>query len=175
MVEIFYPRRNRMASPDHGRLVGEVAQEIAEFQAATDLVDEAVAARLGVNRTDLRCLGLLSLDGPLTAGQLAQASGLSPGATTTALDRLERAGHARRVRDVADRRSVLVELTPTAQQQLEECYGPIGREGQERLARYSDAELSFLRAFLEEVRAFQERHAARLRHEGNSPTASSRQ
>ena len=155
-----------MASAEHDQLVGEVAREIAEFQAATDLVDEAIAARLGVNRTDLRCLGLLSIRGPLTAGQLAQASGLSPGATTTALDRLERAGYARRIRDVADRRSVLVELTPTAQRHLEECYGPIGQEGQARLTRYSDAELAFLRAFLAEGRAFQERHAERVR-QGN--------
>lgn len=152
-----------MTSAEHEELVGKVAHAIAEFQEATDLVDEAVAERLGVNRTDLRCLGLLSLRGPLTAGQLAQASGLSPGATTTALDRLERAGYARRVRDTADRRSVLVELTPEAHRHLNEIYGPIGQEGQARLAQYTDAELTFLGAFLREGRAFQERHAARVR------------
>ena len=151
---------------DHEQLAGEVAREIAEFQSATVRVDEAVAGRLGVNRTDLRCLGLLALRGPLTAGQLAQASGLSPGATTTALDRLGRAGYARRVRDPADRRSVLVELTPEAQHHLDEIYGPIGQEGQARLARYSAAELAFLRAFLQEGREFQERHAARVRAGG---------
>src|SRR5947207_14950505 len=99
---------------ERAALIAEVACEVAEFQSAADLVDEAAAARLGVNRTDLRCLGLLSVRGPLSAGQLARASGLSPAATTTALDRLERAGYARRVAHPGDRRGVLVELTPVA-------------------------------------------------------------
>ena len=152
-----------MSNENHPELVNQVAREVAEFQNAADLVDEAAAGRLGVNRTDQRCLGLLYGHGPLSAGQLAQASALSPGATTTALDRLERAGYARRVRDPEDRRSVLVELTPEARRLIDEIYGPLGEAGRAHLARYSNEELRFLRDFLREGRALQVEHAARIR------------
>ena len=152
-----------MSNREREALIEEVSREIAEFQSASDLVDEAAATLLGVNRTDQRCLGLLFLSGPMTAGQLAQASGLSPGAATTALDRLEQAGYARRVRDPNDRRSVFIELTPEAQQLIDEIYGPIGQAGRVSLARYTDEELAFLRDFLREGRALQTEHAARIR------------
>jgi DNA-binding MarR family transcriptional regulator len=152
-----------MSNETREGLLDEVSREVAEFQSAADLVDEAASARLGINRTDLRCLGLLFVRGALTAGQLAQASGLSPGATTTALDRLERAGYARRVRDPADRRGILVELTLEARRLIEEIYGPIGRAGRTRLSRYTDEELVLLRDFLREGRALQVEHAALIR------------
>jgi DNA-binding MarR family transcriptional regulator len=145
-------------------LLAEVSLEIAQFQQAADLVDEAASVRLGINRTDLRCLGLLWAGDRLSAGHLAGAAGLSPGATTAALDRLERAGYARRVRDPADRRGVLVEMTPEAQRLITEIYGPIGQEGQAALARYSAADLRLLRDFLREGRALQAAHAARIRN-----------
>ena len=65
------------------------------FQDATDEVDEAVADRLLLNRTDLRCLSVLSRVGAMSAGALATAAGLTRGAMTTALDRLETAGFVR--------------------------------------------------------------------------------
>jgi DNA-binding MarR family transcriptional regulator len=153
-------------------LLGAVSREVAEFQSAADKMDEAVAQRLGINRTDLRCLGLLFARGALSAGQLARASGLSPGAATTALDRLERAGYAIRMRGAHDRRSVLVELTPVARQLIDDLYGPVGREGQAFLARYSDEELIFLREFLRAGRALQTKHAARIRSGETSPRPS---
>lgn len=163
-----------MSKEIRGDLLDAVSRAVAELQAATDQMDEAVAQRLGINRTDLRCLGLLFARGPLSAGQLASASGLSPGAATTALDRLERAGYALRTRGAQDRRSVLVELTPLARQRIEELYGPVGREGRQSLERYSDEELRFLSAFLRDGRALQIKHAAFLRDEAPTPGASSR-
>ena len=85
-----------MSKEEHEALCAEVAQAVAAFQEAGGFVDEAVAAALGVNRTDLHLLGVLFADGPLSPGQLARRTDLSPGATTTALDRLERAGYAPR-------------------------------------------------------------------------------
>jgi DNA-binding MarR family transcriptional regulator len=154
-----------MSNESRDTLIAAVAREIAEFQSASEVVDEAAAQRMGINRTDLRCLGLLFGRGPLNAGQVASESGLSPAATTAALDRLERAGYARRVRDPADRRGVLVELTALAHQRLQEIYGPVGRAGMARLAGYSDAELALLRDFLCEGRRFQIEQAARIRGE----------
>jgi DNA-binding MarR family transcriptional regulator len=161
-----------MSNENRDHLLDAVSLEVAELQAATDQVDEAVAQRLGINRTDLRCLGLLFARGPLSAGQLAAASGLSPGAATTALDRLERAGYALRTRGAQDRRSVLVELTALARQRIEDFYGPVGTEGRQLLERYADDELRFLSAFLRDGRALQVKHAALLRAGESSSSAS---
>ncbi len=151
-----------MANESRAELIGEVAHEVAEFQSAVDVVDEAAAARLGINRTDLRVLGILFRLGRMAAGQLARLAGLSPGAMTVAIDRLERAGYARRVKLPEDRRSVLVEVTPKGRSRSEQIYGPIGREGVASLERYGDAELALLRDFLRAARELQEHHAARI-------------
>jgi DNA-binding MarR family transcriptional regulator len=140
-------------------LIGEVAAAIALFQNATAVVDEAAAGVLGLNATDLRCMGRLYASGRVTAGHLADACGLSRGAMTAALDRLERAGYVRRVRDGADRRQVRVEVTPRALELTEAIWGPIGAEGVDQLRRMSVEELTFLRDFLRRGRELQERHA----------------
>ncbi|HEY7122430.1 MAG TPA: MarR family transcriptional regulator [Ktedonobacterales bacterium] len=152
-----------MSKENPEELVNSVAREIAEFQDAAGMVDEAVAQRMGINLTDLRCLGLLLRHGAMGAGQLAAAAELSPGAMTAALDRLERLGYIARVRSSTDRRGVIVEVTPTAYQLLEACYGPLGLEGLARLEQYSAAELILLRDFLRQGRELQMRHAARIR------------
>jgi DNA-binding MarR family transcriptional regulator len=148
---------------DRQELLEAVARAVARFQNATDLVDEAAAASMGVNRTDLRLVGLLWELGSLSAGRLAALASLSPGATTAALRRLERAGLARRLRDGADRRGVVVELTPTARDQLQAIYGPVGSQGMERLTRYSDDQLRLLRDFLVDGYQLQVAQAARIR------------
>ena len=99
-----------MSNHSKAELIAAVGQRIQSFQDATDEMDEAVAGRLGLNRTDLRCLSVVSQAGPMTPSALADATGLTRAAMTTALDRLERAGYLRRVRDQQDRRSVRVEL-----------------------------------------------------------------
>jgi DNA-binding MarR family transcriptional regulator len=148
---------------DRAELIAAVMQAVAAFQDATDLVDEAAATALGLNRTDLRCLGILGRGGAMTAGQLAKAAGLSPGAATTAVDRLARAGYARRIRDIGDRRRVTVEPTPAAQTAVERIWGPIGQESYERLEKRTTAELEAIRTFLEEGTSMQGRHAERIR------------
>jgi DNA-binding MarR family transcriptional regulator len=160
-----------LSNEDREALLHAVSRAVTELQNATDAVDEAAAARLGVNRTDLRCMGILFTRTPITAGELAAASGLTPGAFTIALDRLERAGYARRVRDAADRRRVLVELTPKAHRAIQEIWDPIGQEGQAELATYTTNELRLLHDFLQRGVDLQLRHAARIR----KPLATSRQ
>ena len=79
-------------------------------QIASDKMDDAFSRITGINLTDGRCLDLLDVHDGLTAGELAEAASLSPGAVTTVLDRLERMALITRTRDEADRRRVLVEL-----------------------------------------------------------------
>jgi DNA-binding MarR family transcriptional regulator len=106
------------------QLIHTLIAETRASQVATDALDQAVADRFGLNRTDARALDVLDQhDRPITAGELAQAMHLTTGAVTSVLDRLEKAGWAKRVRDPGDRRRVLVEVTPRVKKIGESIYG----------------------------------------------------
>jgi DNA-binding MarR family transcriptional regulator len=83
-----------------------------QLSQATVLFHAQIAEHVGLSATDHKCLDLaVQAERPLTAGQIAELSGLSTGAVTGVIDRLERAGFVRRVRDPHDRRKVLVEVS----------------------------------------------------------------
>jgi DNA-binding MarR family transcriptional regulator len=149
-------------SRDREVLLRELGDRVRATQRATDLVDEAAAALMGVNRTDGRLLDVLHQHGALSAGALAAESGLTTGAITAAIDRLERAGYARRVRDVADRRRVLVELTEDARRKIWELFGPLAATA-DKLDQYSESDLELLVAFHALSEEIQQQHAAWLR------------
>jgi len=145
------------------RLLSAIGQQVQAFQEATDQIDEAVARRLGLNRTDLRCLSVLSRVGPMSASALADAAGLTRGAMTTALDRIEATGWARRVWDQQDRRTVRVELTDAARQEVDVLYRPLAEDGFALLQKYTAAELAAALRYLEDGGRLQRVHAARIR------------
>jgi DNA-binding MarR family transcriptional regulator len=123
-----------------------------------------VAARkLGVNRIDLRCLNILDNQGPITAGRLAELSGLTTAAVTAVLDRLERAGYARRVRDEKDRRQVIVELTPLIPERGEQIWGPLAEEAFAQLSRMPVEALKQLIDYERVGRDLNQRHIERVR------------
>jgi DNA-binding MarR family transcriptional regulator len=153
-------------------VIRDLSVEVRRYQNAQDAFDDAAAERLGINRTDQRCLDIVDLHGQITAGQLAKESGLSTGAVTTLLDRLERAGYVRRVRDTVDRRRVLVELTDEARKRAWEIWGPIAEEANEGWGTYSDEQLVFLRDFLVGSQEFLARHLARIKGEPGGESAS---
>ncbi|MFI6519978.1 MarR family winged helix-turn-helix transcriptional regulator [Spirillospora sp. NPDC050679] len=140
----------------------EIGSAVRRLQQSFDAFDEAVAARLGVNRTDLRCLDLVLADGPLAAGALAAGLKLSPAATTTVIDRLERAGFVARARDAANRRRVLVAATDAARAMDAEIYRPVGAAGARALERFGEEQLRAIADFLETARRVQEEQAARI-------------
>jgi DNA-binding MarR family transcriptional regulator len=113
------------------------------------LHSQEIAARLGVNSTDLECIDYVATRGPLTAGALAEATGLTTGAITGVIDRLERAGFVRREPDKDDRRKVLVRLVPESLARVMPLFGPMQRHAMAALSAYSDKELDFLLQFLE--------------------------
>src|SRR5215813_713559 len=93
-------------------LLHELTLAGRRLSTATILFHQAVADRLGLNLTDHKCVDLLLLHGPLTAGELASMTALTTGAITAALDRLGRAGFVRREADPGDRRRVVVRPVP---------------------------------------------------------------
>ena len=144
-------------------LLAAIGDAVQGFQNATDEVDEAVAARLGLNRTDLRCLGVLARSGAATPSALAAAAGLTRGAITTALDRLEDAGYTRRVSDPEDRRSLRVEMTEQAAKEVGVLYAPMAEEGERYLRKYTRDELAAALKFLADGERLQRAHAQRIR------------
>ncbi|MEO7194721.1 MAG: MarR family transcriptional regulator [Pseudonocardiaceae bacterium] len=113
------------------------------------LLNQVIAAQAGINPTDLQCLNLLTLEGPMTPSRLAEAMAMTKGGAITAMvDRLEKAGYLRRVRDVRDRRQVLVEIIwEEPLHRLMAYYEPVGDALAGVLADYTDEELDLITEF----------------------------
>jgi DNA-binding MarR family transcriptional regulator len=126
------------------------------FGAASDF-NESVAKKLKLSRTDMRCLELIGRLGPLTAGRLAEESGLTTGAVTFILDRLEEAGMVTRRRDTEDRRRVWVEIRPDAQQQLLEMQQPVAEQMREVTQHFKADELAIVRDYMRQAKEVFER------------------
>lgn len=152
-----------MSNEQRRSLIEEASLAVRMHQNAMEEVDEAAAEYLGINRTDARCLDIIDQHGHLTAGELARESGLTTGAVTALLDRLEERGYVRRVRDKSDRRLVIVEMTEKARRRAWEVFGPIAEEGFTELDRFTDEELTFIRDFMSVGREILIGHASRIR------------
>jgi DNA-binding MarR family transcriptional regulator len=149
------------------QLVEELIREFRVSGNQDDAFDSLAAERLGVSETDLRCLNIIENSGELSAGDLAAQSGLTGGAITGVIDRLERAGFARRVLDPADRRRVRVEVTSAFYRRAERIWGPMAADWHATLAnRFTADELERITDFLRTTNQVGRRHLDRLRETG---------
>ena len=144
-------------------LQAELAEQIQTYQARVDAFDELAAARLGVNRTDLRCVEILVTQQTASPGELGPALGLTTGGVTAMLIRLERLGYLRRLPHPDDGRKVVVQVTAEALRRVAELYAPIAEAGHRLLGAYSDAEVELLTGFLRAVRELYEDNLERVR------------
>ena len=117
-------------------------------QEAVDLFDERLSGFLGTNRTDGRCLGIIEKYKSMSAGQLANESGLTTGAVTAVIDRLEAAGYVRRFRDSVDRRKIWVECTDEFRAIVSEVFGFYDVIGPAMMKSFDAAQLAGILAFL---------------------------
>jgi DNA-binding MarR family transcriptional regulator len=144
-----------------------IGQLIAAYRANTSqegAFDALAAAKLGISPSDLRCLDLVQASGGMTAGELAKASGLTTGAVTAVIDRLEEAGFVRRLRDDSDRRKVNIEVTPRHYEEAGKVWAPLMEDWQRTLAaRFTAEELRTITEFLRSATELGERHADRIR------------
>src|SRR5262245_43548130 len=135
-------------SQESKKLLVELNEAFRQLSAATIMFHQAIADRLGMNITDHKCADILSRTGPITAGELAQRTGLTTGAITGVIDRLEKAGFVRRAKDPNDRRRVIIE--PMVKR-MERVIGPLfesmARASAALCARYSTEELAVIRDF----------------------------
>jgi DNA-binding MarR family transcriptional regulator len=153
-------RRPRPAS--RSALVADLNRAAREASGLGNLYAHAVAVRLGVSATDLECLDFIASGSDVTAGDLARATGLTTGAITGVIDRLEKAGLAARKRDPEDRRKVYVRMTAAGRGSAARYYGSFGR-AIDRLARsYSEAEIALFIDYFTRSRAVVLREIERL-------------
>jgi DNA-binding MarR family transcriptional regulator len=143
---------------------------ITEFRVSgnqDDAFDNLAADRLGVNETDLHCLNIIQNSGGVTAGELAVEAGLTTGAVTGVIDRLEKAGFARRVHDPGDRRRVKLEVTPKFYSRAERIWGPVAKAWSTTLSReFTAEELERITEFLQATNEITRKHMERLRKTG---------
>src|SRR5512142_2007262 len=108
-----------MARVNRNELIRQVNQAAREYGISTVLFRHAVGERLGVNVTDMECLALIFFKGLATPSELARYTGLTSGATTAMLDRLERARLVERRPNPSDRRGIWIVLTDARTQELD--------------------------------------------------------
>ena len=157
---------NRMAAgrkrKELERIVGfEVGRELG---ARSILFHQAIANIAGVSVTDLKCLDYIDRTGDVTAGDLARLTGLTTGAITAAIDRLEKAGLARRERSESDRRKVFIRLCNSpAMARIAPFYEAMARDSAQMVGRYSAAQLETIKDFCGRCIEMMRRHTEAIR------------
>jgi DNA-binding PadR family transcriptional regulator len=127
------------------------------------LLHTAVADKLGLNPSDHKCADLIHGQGePLSAGRLAELTGLSTGAITGVLDRLEVAGFVTRTEDPNDRRRVLVRYTPEHAPDLRPFFLPLRQAMWDCCERYSNEQLDVIIDFMRSTASVIDEQVARL-------------
>jgi DNA-binding MarR family transcriptional regulator len=152
------------------RLLGQVAAEAPAHAAAAVRLNIAVANELGLPHTDVQCIGLLA-GGPAAPTRLAERLGLTAGAVTKVLDRLERGGYVHRSADPADRRRIVVTASAEGLAEVGRRYAPVGEAFARRFADYTDDELRTVLKFMRDCREVAEVEIDRIRGAG-TPHAS---
>ena len=143
-------------------LIQKFDWEVRQLSTATTMAASAIAQQIGMNSSDLQCAELLVRMGPLTAGQLAELSGLTTGAITGVVDRLERAGWAKREADSKDRRRVIIRALPQDSPAESSLYNPYTEAMSDLLADYNDEELGFILEFINRLTAVTSQMAAQI-------------
>ena len=135
----------------------EIALLLRRLNVELDAVGQRFAELHGLNRTDVRALVAI-MDAArrgeaLTAGRLGDAVDLRSASVTALVDRLEKAGHVRRVRDAGDRRRIGLEMSESAMTAGTEHFGGLARDLSTAMEGYSDEELAVVRRWLEDMTA----------------------
>jgi DNA-binding MarR family transcriptional regulator len=124
---------------------------------------QTVAIRFGLSESDIETLEQLIEMGASTAGKLSEITGLTTGAVTRVIDRLEQAGFVRRVPDPADRRKVIVQVVPEKVASVQSTLNRVGSAAGDEIGRYTDAQLALITDFLTRMEQITRDQAATLR------------
>lgn len=127
-------------------IIQAIIEKRREMSTETIMFHQSVADVLGLHITDHKCLDLIRQYGAMPAGRIAELTGLTTGAVTGIIDRLEKAGYVRRANDPKDRRRTIVEPIRNKkwERKIEAIFVPFHERMHKLLSSYSDGELDFL-------------------------------
>jgi DNA-binding MarR family transcriptional regulator len=131
-----------------GKLLDALSWEGRRSAAYFGMLNRAVASRMKLNATDIEALGVLAVLGPTSPTRLASLLAMGTGSMTLVIDRLERAGFVRRVRDCDDRRSLTIEFVPERRAEASMLYAPLQQQGAEIAKRYTESDLAVIIDYL---------------------------
>jgi DNA-binding MarR family transcriptional regulator len=135
-----------------------------QMSTQTVFLHQAIAQSVGLNATDTKCIDLI-LRGPggsVTAGWLSDMTGLTTGAITHILDRLEKRQFIERVRDTRDRRKVFIRVRPESLEPLAPKYEEIGKAFMSLAARYGDKDLQLICDYMDSASEVTKRELAQM-------------
>ena len=157
------PKARKRRSSRHIQLLKELETAGRALSAAAVMFHTTLSAKQGLSATEEKALDLLDRFGPLTAGELAQRSGLAPASVTGLINRLERKGFARRIPHPSDGRSVLVEVDrDRTYSALQPLFADFVRSLDELYSGYTDEQLEVILHFLTESARRQREATTRL-------------
>lgn len=157
---------NTEPTPARSEMAGAFMREISRMSTWTVMFHQAASLLVGLNATDGKCLSVLRETGPITAGEMAKITGLTTGAVTGVIDRLEAHGFVRRAADLHDRRRVVIEPIESAtnREELHQIFAPLAEATMsEFINRYTDEELALVLDFVRRGAELMKAQTARLR------------
>ncbi|TYA12296.1 MarR family transcriptional regulator [Paenibacillus faecis] len=148
----------------------DVLDELRQNSARAVMFHQLISEKLGLNATDHKCLDYINRAGPVTAGQLAQLTGLTTGAVTSVIDRLEQAGYVVRDKDPHDRRRVVVKPAPEGSAQISPMFESVMQSTLQIISQYSTEDLQLILAFIKQCNemTLTEMNKLKDKHEGES-------
>ena len=149
--------------------IDSVLRSLRRVNLQGSLFGQTVAIRFGLTESDIEALEVLIDTGAATAGRLSDLMGLTTGAVTRVIDRLEQAGYVRRVPDPTDRRRVIVEVVPEKVSAVEATMARVGAASAPEIGQYTEAELAVINDFLTRMAAITRDEATALR-DSRGPT-----
>jgi DNA-binding MarR family transcriptional regulator len=162
-------KTGKSRSSDHAVLSARLDRAIRETSAQSALFSSAIAQRLGITINDIECLNIINLNGPMTAGKLAEVTGLTTGAITGIVDRLSAVDLVVREPDPNDRRRVIVRVKSEMPPRVSPFYRSIKRRLEEVCGEYSEKELLLLVQFYEKTLDALREETIALRGDGEAP------
>src|SRR5262245_36584085 len=156
--------------PSRAELLREMLWAGRQMSTSTIMLHQAVADRLGLHPTDHKCADLLHINGPMTAGELADLTGLTTGAITGVIDRLEAADFVRREDDPDDRRRVIVRVVPKSLHRVGRLFQSLAAAMVELCGHYTDRELATILDFMTRSREVARQETLKLRQKGPART-----
>jgi DNA-binding MarR family transcriptional regulator len=138
----------RGAERHRGQLNQAVRESLRDLSIQMSLLSNRISGHLDLKGTDLECLDLIDLYGPLSPSALARRAGLHPATMTGILDRLERGGWITRERDPSDRRVVFLQPVPSRRAEVLRLASGMNAAMAQICASYQDGELAAIASFL---------------------------